>query len=809
MKKYIFLVLLLGLFTSAFSQQGILDSNFGLGEYNFVDNENNEVITAVEFANGTLYATGYKTISNDYHNYFPNKDSFFFYNQTTNKRADISIGDNGSRANAIKYYQNYIYLAGYSKDKNNKSIAVVKIHAEDGEIPNQGDFNRDGKIITDLTNDDEANAIDIKNNKVWVAGKSGDQSIIVRYNLSTGYVDKTFNQKGFMMYNIGTKSEIKQFKILSDNKMIIAGTTNNGANTDFFVAKLNSDGSYDTSFGMNGVLTVDFLGMDDRLNSMKILDNGKILLGGYCTKTSVNIDGAIARVNANGTLDTTFKSTGKMNYEGGSKEDVFNYLDVKKNNWNEEIIHAIGYKKNTNYKDLFYIKFYADGSLYGSSNVNNLSFYDDYLIAGAFGVFPEEEASSGLMTMFANVFCRESSGYFQAFASTAGISALPASCGEISSSDILNVEKIKIRQDGKFYVLYQNKLKRYLSNGNIDLSFGDKGTFNEMRVSQFDLLPDNKLVAVIYKDGISTSNYSVIISDDGKIIDNFLFKNFPDTYQQYLKRMDYSPVTNKLYAYQTTPFQTSLPNPIMYRYNLDGTVDASFANNNQYIPIIGSYGNSAGADFAKIDLTSEGIVTIDFTTDKKIITCYDLDGNLVSGFGNNGILQIPFTSNNDIIFKKILLDNANNIYLITEKFENFNRKIEIEKYNSYGSSDSSYGNNGIYSYSYDSTNSDVYFYDAKIQDDDKLLISGKRNKLSESIHGFVLRLNTDGTIDSTFGGQNNGVFSDLQSNNPNDFFETITTMELTSDNKIIIGGINKTISAGNGPSYSSKIKKLK
>ncbi|TDX84508.1 delta-60 repeat domain-containing protein [Epilithonimonas xixisoli] len=809
MKKNIILVLFLGLFTSAFSQQGTLDSNFGLGEYSFVENENNEVLTAVEFANGNLYATGYKTISSDYRDYFPNKDSFFFYNRTTNKRTEISIGDNGSRANAIKYHENYIYLAGYSKDKNNKSIAVVKLHAEDGEIPNQGDFNKDSKIITDITNDDEANAIDIKNNKIWVAGKSGNQSIIVRYNLSTGYIDRTFNQKGFILYNIGTKSEIKQFKILSDDKMIIAGTASNGVNTDFFVAKLNADGSYDTSFGINGVLKIDFLGTDDRLNSMKILDNGKILLGGYCTKTPTNIDATIARVNANGTLDTTFKSTGKMNYEGGTKEDVFNYLDVKKNNWNEEIIHAIGYKKNTNYKDVFYVTFYADGSLERSSNVSNLSFYNDYLIGGAFGVYPEEESSSGLMTMFANVFCRESSGYFQAFSSTSGMPALPSSCGETSSTDLLNVNVIKERQDGKFYVVYQNKLKRYLSNGNIDLSFGDNGTFNEMFVSQFDLLPDNKLIVPIHKPGISTSQYTVIIDDNGKIVDNFEFKKFQGADLQYLNRMDYSPVTNKLYAYYATPYHPSLPNPVMCRYNLDGTIDTSFANNNQYIPITGSYGSSAHIDFQKIDLTSNGIVTIAFAENKKIITRYDLDGNLVSGFGNKGVVEISFTNGNEVLFKKILLDNVNNIYLMTEKIENSGRRVEVEKYNSLGSIDSSYGNNGVFSYFYDTTNSSVYFYDAKIQNDNKLLISGERSKPSEGDHGFVLRVNTNGTLDTTFGGQNNGVFSDFHTNNPNDFFETISVMGLTADNKIIVGGLNKTISVGNSPTYNSKIKKLK
>ncbi|MDQ8142529.1 delta-60 repeat domain-containing protein [Chryseobacterium sp. CFS15] len=810
MKKYLN-TLLFTLPLLAFSQQGILDSNFGLGEYNYVENEFKSILSAINYDNDTLYIAGYSVGKTDNSPPFPedmfsNKDSFFFYNSASHKTLSIPVGDNGSRANSIKHYGSNVYLAGYANDKNNKNIAIVKLVAKNATLPVLGTFSRDNKVITDFTNDDAANAIDIKDNKIWIGGRAGDKSVIVRYNISDGYTDKTFNQKGFVFYTIGTKSEIKTLKILSDNKIMISGTAKNGSNTDFFIAKLNADGSYDNTFGINGIKTIDFYGQNDQLNSIKILDNGKVLLAGYCTKTATNIDAAIVRLNADGSLDTSFNGTGKVSFDAGTKEDVINYIDVKINNYNEETIYALGYKKSTSYKDVFYQQFYTDGNPNPhpyAGVIHNISFYDDYLVAGAFGILPLGN-SGGEITMLGNRFCRETTGRYIQFGSTQNISVSPSTCGQANPR---SVSDVKIRQDGKIYVLYQKQLKRYLNNGILDTSFGNNGTFTDIDISRFDLLPNNRIVANVTRPGTATQSYNIMLNDSGMIIYNFEFKDFQGANQMYINGMNYSAVKNKIYAYYSTPYSTQLPNPLLCRYNLDGSIDTSFANNNQYLPIIGSSSSSADVDFTKIDLTSQRIVTVDFTTDKKIIKLYDLEGIPVMNFGNNGIVEVSYTPSNGNLFKKIVLDNTNNVYLITEKTENFTQRIEIEKYNSSGVLDVTYGSNGTFSYSY-GTDSDVYFFDVKVQSDDKILISGKRTKQGISDHGFVFRLNGTGSFDTTFGAQNNGFFSDMEDNNPNDFFEIVGRMGLTSDNKIIIGGFNKTRGPGSTITYNAKIKKL-
>lgn len=810
MKKNILFLLFLGLSQHGFSQQGVLDNNFGLGQFSYVENDNEkQILNAIEYTNDTVFAAGYSGPVTDAslpnaQGLFAYKDRFFYYNNKNHNKILVSIGDEGSRANTIKYNAGYVYLAGYSKDKNKKSLAMVKIHAKTGALVVSPAFSRDSKVITDFTGNDEANTIDIKNNKIWVAGKAGSNAVVVRYNLANGYVDKTFNQKGFIFYPIGTQSEIKSLKILQDDKILIAGTTNNGTQTDFFIAKLNSDGTYDSSFGTNGIKTIDFFGQNDQLNVMKILYNGKIMLGGSCTRTINNIDAALVKLNADGTYDTSFGGAGKVTYDEGTKEDVVNDVDAKVNTSNQEIIYAIGYKRPGVYKDVLYREFNSDGSTFASGPaVNNLSNYDDYLVAGAFDVLPAGNFTSP-MTMYGNWFCREATGKYVQFNKLGNtMTTISPECGASYAS---SVSTVKVRQDGKIYVLYQNQLKRYLSNGTPDVSFGNNGTFTGMSTSEFDLLPNNKVVANVYIYGTNTQRYSVILDDNGKIIDNFEFENLPGADQRYINKIIYSVAKNKMYAYYSS-FGTQFSSPVMCRYNLDGTIDGSFANNNGYISVTQRYG-SYDADLAKADVNSQRIVTIQFTTDKKIIKQYDLDGNPIAGFGSMGTVEV-LDPNPDSGFKKVVLDHLNNVYIIKSKTENFNTTLLVEKYNSTGAPDTSYGNGGLFEYVYNSADSNTAFSSVTVQNDNKLLISGERTKLLVDNNGYTIRLNTNGTLDTGFSIQNDGVFSDMEDGNPNDFFENISAMGITPNNEIIIGGLNKNRGTGNIITYTAKIKKLK
>src|SRR5262249_11412662 len=86
--------------------------------------------------------------------------------------------------------------------------------------------------------------------------------------------------------------------------------TPTATNLDFAVARLNTNGTLDTSFNKTGEQTVDF-GSVDFGNGVALQADGKILVGGEATKTGTNTDFGAARLNAAGTLDATFGTGGK------------------------------------------------------------------------------------------------------------------------------------------------------------------------------------------------------------------------------------------------------------------------------------------------------------------------------------------------------------------------------------------------------------------------------------------------------------------------------------------------------------------
>jgi uncharacterized delta-60 repeat protein len=98
--------------------------------------------------------------------------------------------------------------------------------------------------------------------------------------------------------------------VQADGKLLIGGTFTtlqpNGAaspTTRNHIARLNTDGTLDTTFNPNA---------NDTVSSVAVQEDGKVLLGGSFTTlqpnsaTSATGRNRVARINANGTLDTTF-----------------------------------------------------------------------------------------------------------------------------------------------------------------------------------------------------------------------------------------------------------------------------------------------------------------------------------------------------------------------------------------------------------------------------------------------------------------------------------------------------------------------
>ncbi len=142
-------------------------------------------------------------------------------------------------------------------------------------------------------------------------------------------------------------------------------------------------------------------------------------------------------------------------------------------------------------------------------------------------------------------------------------------------------------------------------------------------------------------------------------------------------------------------------------------------------------------------------------------------------FGTNGITLNPVSQTNESILG-LEFQSDGKIICITSFNNQNNSNISLTKYSSEGILDTSFGSNG---YVYTSLNSDFPINSFKVQNDDKIIVSGRNTENGNQIS--IVRYNFDGTIDTTFG--NNG-FSQGFSN----FSDS--TIDIQADLKIILAG---------------------
>ena len=135
-------------------------------------------------------------------------------------------------------------------------------------------------------------------------GQGGYNSELVRYN-ADGSIDTTFGLGGIVSSgpSFATGSGVA---VQADGKIVTAGAVF-GSPNHFALARYNSDGSFDTSFGSGGKVVTDF-GSTVPFGLL-IQPNGKIVLAGGANGS---LDFGVARFNTDGSFDTSFDTDGKV-----------------------------------------------------------------------------------------------------------------------------------------------------------------------------------------------------------------------------------------------------------------------------------------------------------------------------------------------------------------------------------------------------------------------------------------------------------------------------------------------------------------
>lgn len=126
-----------------------------------------------------------------------------------------------------------------------------------------------------------------------------------------GTLDPTFGNFGKVTTDVGlaTYDEAHAMALQADGSIVVAGTSGYSGTQDFMAARYLSDGTLDPSFGAGGkaLLSIDF--GDDIARALALQPDGKVLLGGY-SYTGLGIGFALARLNTDGTPDASFGSGG-------------------------------------------------------------------------------------------------------------------------------------------------------------------------------------------------------------------------------------------------------------------------------------------------------------------------------------------------------------------------------------------------------------------------------------------------------------------------------------------------------------------
>jgi uncharacterized delta-60 repeat protein len=357
-----------------------------------------------------------------------------------------------------------------------------------------------------------------------------------------GTLDSSFGVAGKVMTNIGAGFDAA-FGVAvqpADGKVVAAGRTSGGGGK-FALARYNADGTLDTSFGGDGKVTTNFTSGDDWANAVVIQTDGKIVAAGRASGAGGKF--ALARYNTGGSLDTSFGGDGTVITNFTSGDDLIFGVAIQPADGS---IVVAGFVDDGPGSKLGLARYHANGTRDTTFDVDGRVTTD--LTNGPDGAY--------------------------------GVAIQPAD-GKIVAAGTADFQKFA--------------LARYNTDGSLDTSFSDNGTAR----------PD-------FTDGSDYARSVTIQPADGKIV-------------------AVGSAGDESFA--------------LARYDTDGTPDTTFSGNGKVIT-----GFTPGSDFARsVVVQADGRIVAAGTADlsKFAVARYDLDGSLDLTFSGNGKTVTDFTPGAD------------------------------------------------------------------------------------------------------------------------------------------------------------------
>ncbi len=278
-------------------------------------------------------------------------------------------GDNAFAGSMTLDDDNVIWLPGYVESGSDSKMMINAVDAV-GRLCNLGcinDFSNSKVVLTHssvASDDTVAEVIKIQQGLqkdkflvVSTADNGSEQHIVITRLTEAGLLDSSFDSDGHKQLKIGTSAEVKGIFELLDGKFIVYGNVTESTGDNGFIARIDHNGLFDTSFASNGIYTTSAINATDiHFNQVKVDSLNRLVAVGNLENGSTNA--FVVRLNSAGVLDSSFNTSTTPGYIIGANTD--DYLAVLIDGSNN--IYAGG-NRDIGDKDMLLVKYLATGGL--------------------------------------------------------------------------------------------------------------------------------------------------------------------------------------------------------------------------------------------------------------------------------------------------------------------------------------------------------------------------------------------------------------------------------------------------------------
>jgi len=322
-----------------FNPDGSLDSTFGAsGKVNlFTGNSTAKVLALTLDSSERILASGYAMNSGG-------KWAFTVVRlNAADGSLDTSFGSTGivqtrigkgndsdwSSAIAVDPNSGKVIVGGSTPGKKSKQLALIR-YTPAGALDTS--FDGDGIRIDDWTAEDDTvvrGGLAVQSDGKIIALRDRFTGIpndwrVARYN-SNGSNDSTFGTSGKINPTFSGQSNVRTWGVAlqGDGRIVVSGRsiTASGGQYHVLVARHNTNGSFDTSFDGDGWSVSENL-VDNQAQRCAIQSDGKIVVAGNYPATNGVSDFVVTRFNVDGSLDSSFGSAGTSGFGGTGQSQL-------------------------------------------------------------------------------------------------------------------------------------------------------------------------------------------------------------------------------------------------------------------------------------------------------------------------------------------------------------------------------------------------------------------------------------------------------------------------------------------------------